>query len=292
MPTQESARVSRRDIKTTGAVVVEQRRIRADLATIIGMVGAVVLVGGAVALGASPMMFINPVSLLIVLGGSLMIVLSQMSFQECRLALNAAARAFKMSLPDTASTIEEVLEVSKTARKKNLLALEDFETRSRYVNQGLQMLADGYSPEVLKEVLDKERLMTLDRNQAGARAFTLLGDVAPAMGMIGTLIGLVQMLSNMDDPSSIGPAMAVALLTTLYGMLLATLIAKPIAEKLDLRMAQQEKLQALWTDALLAIQQGKNPRVVEQMLLAYLPNDVRDSRREAAEQSEQEVGNA
>jgi len=241
------------------------------------------------------MMFVNPVSLLIVVGGSLMIVLSQMSFQECRLALDAAARAFKNSLPDTASTIEEVLEVSKTARKKSLLALEDVETRSRYVRQGLQMLADGYSPEVLKEVLDKERLMTLDRNQAGARAFTLLGDVAPAMGMIGTLIGLVQMLSNMDDPGSIGPAMAVALLTTLYGMLIATLIAKPIAEKLDLRMAQQERLQALWTDALLAIQQGKNPRVVEQMLLAYLPNDVRDSRREAAEReafAEQEGGNA
>jgi chemotaxis protein MotA len=147
---------------------------------------------------------------------------------------------------------------------------------------------------VLKEVLDKERLMTLDRNQAGARAFTLLGDVAPAMGMIGTLIGLVQMLSNMNDPASIGPAMAVALLTTLYGMLIATLIAKPIAEKLELRMAQQETLQALWTDALLAIQQGKNPRVVEQMLLAYLPNDVRDSRRQAADAAlaEREAGNA
>lgn len=121
--------------------------------------------------------------------------------------------------------------------------------------------------------------MTLDRNQAGARAFTLLNEVAPAMGMIGTLIGLVQMLANMDDPSSIGPAMAVALLTTLYGVLIANIIAKPIAEKLDARMQQQAKLQALWTDALLAIQEGKNPRIVEQMLLAYLPDEVRDRRK-------------
>lgn len=249
-----------------------------DLATIVGMVGAIAMVTGAISFGASPMIFLNPVSLLIVLGGSLMVVLSQLRFSECRLALRAASRAFKHSLPDTASTIEEVLEISKLARKSSLLALEDFEASSRFLKQGLQMLADGYNAETVKEVLDKERLMTLNRNQTGARAFTMLNEVAPAMGMIGTLIGLVQMLANMDDPSSIGPAMAVALLTTLYGVLIANVIAKPIAEKLETRMLQQEKLQSLWTDALLLIQEGKNPRIVEQMLLAYLPDDVRDRR--------------
>jgi len=250
-----------------------------DLATIIGMLGAIVMVTGAVSLGASPMIFLNPISLLIVVGGSLMVVLSQLRFSECRMALNAASRAFKHSLPDTASTIEEMIEVSKLARKGGLLALEDFETSSRYLKQGLQMLADGFAPETVKDVLDRERLMTLDRNQAGSKAFTMLNEVAPAMGMIGTLIGLVQMLANMDDPSSIGPAMAVALLTTLYGVLIANVIAKPIAEKLEARMHQQEKLQVLWTDALLAIQEGKNPRIVEQMLLAYLPDEVRDRRQ-------------
>lgn len=250
-----------------------------DLATVIGMIGAIVMVTGAVSLGASPMIFLNPISLLIVVGGSLMVVLSQLRLSECRMALHAASRAFKHSLPDTASTIEEMIEVSKLARKGGLLALEDFETNSRYLKQGLQMLADGFAPETVKDVLDRERLMTLDRNQAGSKAFTMLNEVAPAMGMIGTLIGLVQMLANMDDPSSIGPAMAVALLTTLYGVLIANVIAKPIAEKLESRMYQQEKLQVLWTDALLAIQEGKNPRIVEQMLLAYLPDEVRDRRQ-------------
>ncbi|MGM0639491.1 MAG: MotA/TolQ/ExbB proton channel family protein [Pseudomonadota bacterium] len=250
-----------------------------DLATVIGMIGAIVMVTGAISLGASPMIFLNPISLLIVVGGSLMVVLSQLRFSECRMALHAVSRAFKHSLPDTASTIEEMIEISKLARKGGLLALEEFETSSRYLKQGLQMLADGFAPETVKDVLDRERLLTLDRNQAGARAFNLLNEVAPAMGMIGTLIGLVQMLANMDDPSSIGPAMAVALLTTLYGVLIANVIAKPIAEKLDARMHQQEKLQVLWTDALLAIQEGKNPRIVEQMLLAYLPDEVRDRRQ-------------
>lgn len=250
-----------------------------DLATVIGMIGAIVMVTGAITLGASPMIFLNPISLLIVVGGSLMVVLSQLRFSECRMALHAASRAFKHSLPDTASTMDEMIEISKLARKGGLLALEGFETNSRYLQQGLQMLADGFAPETVKDVLDRERLMTLDRNQAGARAFNMLNEVAPAMGMIGTLIGLVQMLANMNDPSSIGPAMAVALLTTLYGVLIANVIAKPIAEKLDARMHQQEKLQVLWTDALLAIQEGKNPRIVEQMLLAYLPDEVRDRRQ-------------
>lgn len=254
-----------------------------DLATIIGMLGAIIMVVGAISLGASPLVFINPISLLVVIGGSLLIVLSQMSLTEARKAIAAAAKAFKSDLPDNASTIDEMLELAKTARKNGLLALEDHETSSPFLTKGLQMLADGYAPDVLKEVLDKERLLTLERNRAGTRAFTLLGEVAPAMGMTGTLIGLVDMLSNMDDPSSIGPAMAVALLTTLYGVLIANIIANPIAEKLELRTLQQEQLQSLWTDALLSIQQGRNPRVVEQMLLTYLPQDVREKQQQTNE---------
>lgn len=253
-----------------------------DLATVIGMIGAVIMIAGAILLGGSAHIFINPMGLLIVLGGSVMVVLSQLRFSDCRMALHAVSRAFVNSLPETSETIEEVLEVSKLARKNGLLALETFETRSRYLKQGLQMLADGFDADVVKNMLDKERLMTYDRNQAGAKAFRHLSDVAPAMGMIGTLIGLVQMLSNMDDPASIGPAMAVALLTTLYGVLLANIVAKPIAEKLEARMEQQETLQSLWTDALLAIQEGKNPRVVEQLLMTYLPDDVKDSRADSS----------
>lgn len=273
-----------------------------DLATIIGMLGATIMIVTAISLGNSPLIFVNPVSLLIVIGGSVLIVLSQMSLSEVRNALKASAKAFRSSLPDTESTIDEMLDIAKTARKSGLLALEDHESNSQFLTKGLQMLADGYSPDMLREVLDKERLLTLEHNRSGARAFTLLAEVSPAMGMIGTLIGLVDMLSNMGDPASIGPAMAVALLTTLYGVLIANVIANPIAEKLELRTLQQEQLQALWTDALLAIQQGRNPRIVEQMLVTYLPQERREKREsgdadEAAKgaagtETQQEPGNA
>lgn len=257
-----------------------------DLATIIGMLGASALVVLAISLGNSPLVFVNTVSLVIVVCGSLMVTLSQLSFAEAGRAMKAVGRAFKANLPDLVATIDELLELSKTARKSGLLALEDHETNSIFLRQGLQMLADGYAPEVLKEVLDKERMMTLERNRAGARAFTLLGEIAPAMGMIGTLIGLVDMLSNMGDPATIGPAMAVALLTTLYGVLIANIICNPIAEKMEQRTLQEDRIQSLLIDGLLTIQQGRNPRVVEQVLSTYLSQDLREKRAKAAEAAE------
>lgn len=242
-----------------------------DFATLIGLVGAMVLIASAVILGVSPAVFINPASLLIVVGGSLLVVLAKFSFAQFFSAFRVAARAFKFKLPETRASIDELIEVAQIARKEGVLGLEDREISSPFLAQGIQMLTDGQNAATIKELLDKERLMTLEHNRSGAKVFTALADVAPAMGMIGTLIGLVQMLSNMEDPKSIGPAMAVALLTTLYGAMIATMIATPIADKLSLRMTEEARLQSLYTDALVAIQEGTNPRIIEQMLSSYLP---------------------
>lgn len=241
-----------------------------DFATLIGLVGALLLIGTAVVVGVSPDVFINPASLLIVLGGSLLVVLAKFSFAQFFDAFRTAARAFKFRLPDMIDSIEELVDVAQVARKKGVLGLEDREVSSRFLGQGIQMLVDGHNADTIKQLLSKERLTTLEHNRSGARVFTALADVAPAMGMIGTLIGLVQMLSNMEDPKSIGPAMAVALLTTLYGAMIATMIATPIADKLSLRMTEEARMQALYIDALVAIQEGTNPRIIEQMLSSYL----------------------
>ncbi|MDI9246315.1 MotA/TolQ/ExbB proton channel family protein [Marinobacter sp. CHS3-4] len=241
-----------------------------DFATLIGLFGAILLIASAVILGVSPDVFINPASLLIVVGGSLLVVLSKFSFAQFFWAFKTAVRAFKFKLPDTLDSIEELVDVAQVARKQGVLGLENREVSSQFLGQGIQMLVDGHNAETIKQLLNKEKLMTLDHNRSGAKVFTALADVAPAMGMIGTLIGLVQMLSNMEDPKSIGPAMAVALLTTLYGAMIATMIATPIADKLSLRMTEEARLQSLYIDALTAIQEGTNPRIVEQMLSSYL----------------------
>ena len=252
-----------------------------DFATLIGLVGAILLIASAVILGVSPSVFINPASLLIVVGGTMLVVLAKFSFAQFFGAFKAAARAFKFKLPETQASIEELVDIANVARKEGVLGLEDREISSPFLAQGIQMLVDGQDGRTIKELLNKERLMTLDHNRSGAKVFTAMADVAPAMGMIGTLIGLVQMLSNMEDPKSIGPAMAVALLTTLYGAMIATMIATPIADKLSLRMTEEARMQSLYIDALVAIQEGTNPRIIEQMLSSYLPPKEREKVAEA-----------
>lgn len=246
-----------------------------DLATLIGLLGAFVVIGSAVVLGASSEVFFNVPSLLIVIVGSLFVVLVKFSLKQFFGAFKVAARAFKFRLPSVEESIVELVEIAQVARKEGVLALEDREISSPFLKAGIQLMIDGQGQDTIRAFLEKERLLTLDRNRWGAKVFSALGDVGPAMGMIGTLIGLVQMLSNMEDPKSIGPAMAVALLTTLYGAMLATMLCIPLADKLNLRMTEEARMQALWIDALLAIQDGINPRIIEQMLKTYLPPDKR-----------------
>ena len=246
-----------------------------DLATLIGLIGSLAIVIAAILLGSSPGMFISPASILIVFGGSLFVVLSKFTLQQFLGAIKVAAKAFKFKLPTTEELIEEIMEVARIARKEGFLALDNRESSVPFFKMGIQMMVDGHPPEVVRAVLEKERMLTLERHRWGAKVFTAMGDVAPAMGMIGTLIGLVQMLSNMDDPKSIGPAMAVALLTTLYGAMLATMVFLPMADKLTLRMTEEARMQAMLIDAIAAIQSGSNPRVVEQLVSSYLPPSKR-----------------
>ena len=172
--------------------------------------------------------------------------------------------------------ITEIVELADGARKGGLLSLEGKETSSDFLSKGIQLLVDGHDPEVVKALLNKDMKMTSDRHAGGTVFFKAMADVGPAMGMIGTLIGLVGMLANMDDPKTIGPAMAVALLTTLYGSFLATVIAIPIADKLTVRANQEEIIQKMCIDGLLSIQAGQNPRIIESMLKSYLPSNLRE----------------
>ncbi len=242
-----------------------------DLATLLGLLGSLGIVVSAIVLGASALIFLNLPSLLIVGGGSLFVVLAKFNLNQFLGAFKVAAKAFAFRLPPTEALIEEVLEVAQVARKEGLLALENKEISVPFFRQGIQLMIDGQPPEMVRSILEKERLLTLERHRWGAKVFSAMGDVAPAMGMIGTLIGLVQMLSNMEDPKSIGPAMAVALLTTLYGAMMATMVFLPMADKLNLRMTEEARMNALLLDALGSIQNGTNPRVIEQLLSSYLP---------------------
>jgi len=246
-----------------------------DIATLIGMLGALGLVVAAMVLGGDVMVFVNPPSLLIVVGGTLFAVLSKFPLAQYLGIGKVAGKAFMFKSVAPEDIIAETVEMADAARKGGLLSLEDKQVSSDFMQRGIQLLVDGHDPDVVKTLLKKEMQQTTDRHASSINLFKAMGDVAPAMGMIGTLVGLVQMLSNMSDPKSIGPAMAVALLTTLYGAIIATIIALPMADKLSARKDEEELNQSLIIDGLLAIQAGQNPRVIEQMLKNYLPEKKR-----------------
>ncbi len=253
-----------------------------DLATLLGLVGAMGVVMAAIITGGSPIIFMNIPSILIVLGGTALVVMMKFTLGQFFGAFKVAARAFMFKLDEPEDLITQVVELATIARKEGMLALENAEINNEFLRDGVRMLIDGNNREVVSAVMSKDLQQTIDRHKWGSKVFSATGDVAPAMGMIGTLIGLVQMLSSMDDPKSIGPAMAVALLTTLYGAVLANMVAIPIADKLDLRKAQEGRIKAMCIDGVLAIQEGQNPRIIESMLKAYLEPKERNKEVEAA----------
>jgi chemotaxis protein MotA len=253
-----------------------------DLATLIGLVGALGVIGAAIVVGGEPGSFVDVPSILIVVGGTFMAVLIKFPLAQFLGAFKAAGRAFRYRSDDPRKLIEQTVELAQVARKEGLLALESYEVDNPFLQQGIQLVADGHEPELVRKVLGQEIDLTIDRNEKGENVFRAIGDVAPAMGMIGTLIGLVQMLSNMDDPKKIGPAMAIALLTTLYGAVIANAIAIPIADKLANRTAEERLNRTLILEGLLSIQEGLNPRVIEELLKTYLPSNQREAPVEEA----------
>ncbi|MBF7074702.1 flagellar motor protein PomA [Glaciecola sp. MH2013] len=248
-----------------------------DLATIIGMIGAIGFIVMAMILGGDLGMFFNVPSVLIVFGGSLFVVLSQYPLSQFLGAGKVAAKAFMFKIQSPEELIEKIVEMADAARKGGFLALEEAQIDNSFMQKGVDMLVDGHDVDVVKTTMGKDIVNTTERHDAGAVIFKSLGDVAPAMGMIGTLIGLVAMLSNMDDPKAIGPAMAVALLTTLYGAFLANVICLPISFKLGVRSAEEKLNQSLILDGILGIADGQNPRVIEGVLKGYIAEGKRAS---------------
>ncbi len=246
-----------------------------DLATLIGLIGAFGIVMTSIVLGGSAGTFVNVPSLLVVLGGTVLVTMMKFSLGKFLGAASIAVKAFLYRPSNPEELIQESVELAKAARQGGLLALEDREIADDFMKTGLGLLIDGHPADTVRAMLQKDLNETLKRHSDGQDIFKAIGDVGPAMGMIGTLIGLVQMLSNMDDPKQIGPAMAVALLTTLYGAILANMFALPIADKLDVRSREEKTNKSLIIDALLSIQGGQNPRVIEGMLQAYLPRSQR-----------------
>jgi len=246
-----------------------------DLATLLGLLIAFGFIFGAIASGGDVILFVNTPSLLIVVGGSVAVVLMQFTLSQFFGAFKVAMKAFFHKSVNAQELIEQAVVLANIARKEGMMALESQEIDNPFLNKGIQLCVDGHPPDLVRKMLNKDISLTIQRHETGQRLFKALGGISPAMGMIGTLIGLVQMLASMDDPKSIGPAMAIALLTTLYGAIIANAFALPLADKLELRSQEEKTNRALILETISGIQEGMNPRVLEELLKAFLPEGQR-----------------
>lgn len=246
-----------------------------DIASVIGVIAGIVLITGAIAIapGASFSAFIDYPAIAVVLGGATAAVLVSMPLRDVLKTFVVLKNVFFNKPEDPVGLIEQTVSLAETARRDGLLALENRieELDNSFIILGIQMAVDGTRPEVMEDVLRTEMEAVENRHQAGKRVVDQIGKFAPAFGMIGTLIGLIIMLGNMDDPSALGPGMAVALLTTLYGALIANLFALPMAEKLGFLSQQEQVNMEIIVRGIMAIQAGENPRVIEQKLKTFVP---------------------
>jgi chemotaxis protein MotA len=246
-----------------------------DIATLLGFLIGVGIISAAIISGGSLILFIDVPSILIVFGGTFGVSLMRLPLSDFLRSFAVAGRAFVNKKVDPNILIEEAVTLADMARKNGLLALESAEVTDPFMKMGIRLCVDGYNPEFVKNLLQQDIDLMVSRNEIGRNMWKGVADLAPALGMIGTLVGLVQMLANMSDPSAIGPAMAVALLTTLYGALIANVFALPMIDKLASVLNYEKTNKELVMNFIANLQEGTNPKILRSLLNTYIAEKQR-----------------
>ncbi|MFG0327917.1 MAG: motility protein A [Phycisphaerales bacterium JB037] len=261
-----------------------------DIGTIVGLVVAVVAVLLSIILGGgNPASLINVPSILVVFGGTIGAIIVSFPLARVLKVQGVVLKSVFHKEIDTMEIIRDLVKYAEVARREGILALENLvgDMRDPFIVRGVRMAVDGTDPELIRTIMDTELEAQMERHSQAKKIIDAVGRYAPAFGMIGTLMGLIFMLSNMDDPSAIGPGMAVALITTLYGAMIANMVTIPMSEKLASRDAEEVLVKTVIIAGIMSIQSGDNPRVVESKLLTFLP----PSRRQQFE-AERDAGEA
>ncbi|MCL2008945.1 MAG: motility protein A [Synergistaceae bacterium] len=248
-----------------------------DLTTIIGLLMAWILVIGGMAAGGNLGAYLDFPSVLITGGGTIGAVIMAYPINILRSVVGTVKSAFIANEPDLLAMVQTIVSFAEKARREGLLALEAdvAELSDEFLKKSIQLVVDGTDPELVKAILDTEIGILEDRHSANKAIFDTTAELAPAYGMIGTLIGLIAMLGDLEDVSKLGPGMAVALITTMYGSMIANMIAIPISKKLATRSSKEIVSMELMVEGILAIQAGENPRIVEEKLKVFLPPALR-----------------
>lgn len=254
-----------------------------DIATIVGFIGAVTCL--MVGIGSNLNSMIDTSSMIIVGGGTISASLIANPLSEIVNLVGVYKKAIFTNVPVPTELIERIVGFAETARREGILALEQAieDGDDSFLSTGVRLAVDGTEPDLIMDILETELAFVDERHKLGQEIIANMGNAAPAFGMIGTLIGLVIMLKNMDDPAAIGPGMAIALLTTMYGAIMANILFGPISAKLKIYSQKEQLAKRMIIEGIMSIQSGDNPRIVEHKLSVFLSPKVRPQREEGRE---------
>lgn len=264
-------------IFATSGLSIEEYKV--DIATILGALLGLVLTGVTMwmASGGQLLMFIDIPSVIMVIGGALCAVLVQLPLSVCLGGIKVTMKILFASVENPKVLIEAIVEAAETARKGSVLALEKVEIQDEFLAKMIRYLVDGYSPDAINQLIDLELFTVSERHSNGKAIYDGLGEFAPAFGMIGTVIGLIVIMANLSDPDAIGPGIAVALITTLYGALFANLFFIPMSKKLKFRSTQEQLNMEIVKEGINSIINGENPRAIKLKLASFLSPGERES---------------
>ncbi|SHE94671.1 chemotaxis protein MotA [Caldanaerobius fijiensis DSM 17918] len=259
-----------------------------DVASLVGLVAGFTVIIWSIMMSGSIATFIDIPSVLITIGGTITSTLLSCPMSVIIQAFKSAKRVFFQKSMKSEEIIERIIQLANVARREGLLALEDEANgiEDEFLKKGILLVVDGTDPKLVRDIMETELTFIEERRKAESGVFKTMATFAPAFGMIGTLIGLINMLKNLNDPSKVGPGMAVALITTFYGSILAYVLFIPIEKKMDSRSKEESLIREVMIEGILSIQAGENPRIIEQKLRAFFD---RPKRRQADEQLEGEL---
>src|SRR5436305_929448 len=254
-----------------------------DIATGLGLVAGVIVITTLILMGGDFRMFYDIHAIIIIFGGSFAATLIRFPLVAMMHGLPLGIRfAFSLRSTGTRELVDGLAGLAEVARKSGPVGLEKITPEDPFLSKGIRFVADGYDADFIRDNLERDRDNFLTHLDEGQKIYRSIGDCAPAFGMVGTLIGMVQMFANMTDPSKLGPYMAVALLATFYGAVVANLFCLPLADKLHVKLLDEEISRTLIIDGVLMIRDAKSPTLVREMLMAYLPEKHRYEEAETA----------
>lgn len=250
-----------------------------DLTSVLGLAGGIAVMLFTILLSGDLAGYIDIPSIICTFGGAISITVMAFPLQKLKESIGSLKYVFFYNEMDAESIIKSIIDLANVARKEGLLALEEAaqQLKDEFLQKGVLLIVDGTDPELVRNILETELSFIEDRHKSNQAVFEFLGSIGPGFGMLGTLIGLINMLANLSDPSTVGPNMAVAIITTFYGSIIQNVFCNPVVNKLKLRSSQESLMKEVMLEGMLSIQAGENPRIIEEKLKAFMSPKLRKS---------------